>query len=120
MRHAMGRRWCSLLSALAVCFVVFGPAAKAATRHPDVASLNSNSQEVFAAAMERGDRAWDSASGLERAPLPTGADVHAQELAGHRMVKESIWYALGLLLRDAPRDRDRSATAIRAVLHEQY
>ena len=36
------------------------------------------------------------------------------------MVRESSWYALGLLLRDQPGDRQRAAEILDAVLKEQY
>jgi hypothetical protein len=36
------------------------------------------------------------------------------------MVRESAWYALGLLLRDQPGDRDRAAAILDTVLKEQY
>ena len=36
------------------------------------------------------------------------------------MVRESSWYALGLLLRDAPGDRQRAAEILDAVLKQQY
>lgn len=40
--------------------------------------------------------------------------------AGRYMVRESSWYALGLLFRDGPGDRQRAAGIIDAVLKEQY
>lgn len=36
------------------------------------------------------------------------------------MVRESTWYALGLLLRDGPGDRTRAAEILRVVLKQQY
>ena len=36
------------------------------------------------------------------------------------MVRESSWYALGLLLRDEPGDRQRAADILDAVLKQQY
>jgi hypothetical protein len=114
-----GRRRLMVILAIALA-IAAEPMAKAATRHRDVASLNQNSREIFATAMEWGDRAWESAASLEKAPTPAAGDVHAQEIAGHRMVRESGWYALGLLLRDQKGDRERAAAAIHAVLSQQY
>jgi hypothetical protein len=100
-----------LLFALAVLPAVARP------RHPDMASLSKNSREIFLTSMKLGDQYWDPQQSLTRAPVSVTADVHHQL---HFMVRESGWYALGLLLRDQPGDRDRAAQALRAVLKAQY
>jgi hypothetical protein len=56
------------------------------------------------------DRFWDGDAGLLR---------HPDEPARHA-VRESTWYALGLLQRDEPGDVDRARAALRAVLANQY
>jgi hypothetical protein len=92
--------------------------ATAATRHPHVDSLNPNSREIFATAMEWGDRYFDAASSLTEAPPSAVGDQHGS--GNHLLTKESAWYALGLLLRDATGDRSRAAGVIRAILKQQY
>jgi hypothetical protein len=91
--------------------------AVARPRHPDMASLGKNSSEIFLTSMKWGDQFWDSQTGLARAPVSVAA-AYSHPL--HFMVRESSWYALGLLLRDQPGDRDRAAQTLRAVLKEQY
>ena len=41
-------------------------------------------------------------------------------VSGHYMVRESSWYALGLLMRDQQGDRERAAEILDTVLKEQY
>jgi hypothetical protein len=95
--------------------------ALAKPRHPDVASLDKNSREIFLTAMRWGDESWDAQTMFLRAPQPFNAanpsETHA---TNHFLVRESSWYALGLLLRDRPGDRDRAAHILRAVLKQQY
>ena len=90
--------------------------------HPDVASLNKNSREIFHTAMRWGDDFWDPQTRFLRSPVSFNTSDPAVE--GHApnqfMVRESSWYALGLLLRNQPGDRDRAAAILRAVLQEQY
>jgi hypothetical protein len=90
--------------------------------HPDVASLNKNSREIFQTAMRWGDDSWDPQTEFLRSPAPFNTSDPAAEghSPNHFMVRESTWYALGLLLRDQRGDRDRAAAILRAVLKEQY
>jgi len=100
-----------LTSALAV-------SAFAAPRHPDVASLNKNSQEIFSVAMEWGDKYYDAQAKLCRMPpSPQFADLQSRQ---YLAVRESAWYALGLLLRDGTGDRERAAQILDVVLNNQY
>lgn len=94
-------------------------------RHENVASLDQNSHEIFVSAMQWGDRAWDAKTNLCAAPesprlMP--ANPHSTNLAAvdYHMVRESSAYALGLLLRDGPGDRERAAKTLDAVLNEQF
>ena len=97
---------------------VFSQAAGAAPRHPDVASLNKNSREIFETAMQWSDQYYDAQAKLCRAPLsPAYSDLR---LAPHLMVRESAWYAVGLLLRDGAGDRERATQILDVVLKAQY
>jgi hypothetical protein len=97
---------------------LFSQAAGAAPRHPDVASLNKNSREIFLTAMEWGDRYYDAQAKLCRAPLSPA--LSELRLVPHLMVRESAWYAVGLLLRDGAGDRERAAQILDVVLKAQY
>jgi hypothetical protein len=92
--------------------------APAAPRHPDVASLSKNSREIFHTAMEWGDRYYDGQAKLCRMPpSPAYAELRSSP---YLMVRESTWYALGLLLRDGPGDRERAGQILDVVLKAQY
>lgn len=56
------------------------------------------------------DRYWDDNASLLR--YPDDPTRHA--------VRESAWYALGLLVRDEPSDVDRARAAVRSVLDLQF
>lgn len=97
----------------------------AATRHANPDSLSKNAHEIFTVAMEWGDKYWDEKTHLCIEPpepdnLP--ANPHPDDVTGmtYYMVRESTWYALGLLLRDAPGDRARAAQIVDVVLGEQF
>jgi hypothetical protein len=101
-------------------------------RHPNIASLSKNSREIFQLAMQWGDRYWDPQTKFLRLPmssystgsiligLPGYSNPAGPATGGHFLVRDSSWYALGLLLRDQSGDRDRAAQILRAVLKEQY
>jgi hypothetical protein len=68
--------------------------------------------------MEWGDRYFDPQAALCRALLgPAHADLQVKP---YLMVRESAWYAVGLLLRDGPGDRQRAAQILNTVLKAQY
>ncbi|MGA3326052.1 MAG: hypothetical protein ABSF45_16390 [Terriglobia bacterium] len=101
-------------------------------RHPDVASLSKDSREIFDISMKWGDQYWDPETKF--LALPMSSYSASSSLAGltsqsnptapasgrHFLVRDSTWYAMGLLLRDQSGDRDRAAQILRAVLQEQY
>jgi hypothetical protein len=96
--------------------------AVAKPRHPNVASLSKNSREIYLTAMRWGDQSWDPETRFLRAPAPfntSNPEPAEGHTPNHFMVRESSWYALGLLLRDQPGDRDRAAQTLRAVLKQQ-
>jgi hypothetical protein len=119
------RKLVNVLLAVGLLFVSYCAGATAQTRHPDVASLSRNSREIFTTAMQWGDKSWDAKSSLCLAPdwpeqLPANPHAHEVRFAEYKMVRESSWYALGLLLRDGPGDRERAAKVIDAILNQQY
>lgn len=86
-------------------------------RHVKPASLDKNTRELFEESMDLDAQLWDPNVKLVHRPgylSSTGPRI------GSYMVRESSWYALGLLLRDAPGDRQRAAETLDAVLKEQY
>jgi hypothetical protein len=96
-------------------------------RHPNVNSLSKNSREIFLTSMEWGDKYWDAQAQLCRGPESIRTDGAETESAGARsqtrssfMVRDSVWYAVGLLLRDQPGDRERAAQILRVALKQQY
>ncbi|MCC6167334.1 MAG: hypothetical protein IT329_08915, partial [Caldilineaceae bacterium] len=60
------------------------------------------------------DQFWDARAGL----LALDPDDHGMET--RHSVRNSIWAALGLMLRDGPEDRARALATIAAVLDNQY
>ena len=66
-------------------------------------SLGPSERKWFAASMSSMDANWDEQTGI---------------MGGH--VRETAFYAVGLLLRDAPGDGDRAIKAIEAVVKSQH
>ena len=87
----------------------------AKARHLDVESLDPNSRALFRVSMRWGDESWDPQTKFLRAPqafsVASPGEAHAADghAPNHFLVRDSTWYALGLLLRDKPGDRDRAA-----------
>jgi hypothetical protein len=87
-----------------------------APRHVNLASTNTNTREIFQQSMGLDAQLWDNNVKLVHRPGFRSDVLHE----GSYMVRESSWYALGLLLRDAPGDRQRAADILDAVLKQQY
>lgn len=83
---------------------------------PDLSGLHPNARQVFLDSMSWGDRYWDSQEKLLRAESGTTAFGHPLRF----LVRESSWYALGLLLRNRQGDRERAIEILNAVLEQQY
>ena len=64
------------------------------------------------------DQAWDDDAGLLWNPPGAFSDV-AEPRSVH-LVRETGWYAIGLLRRSGPGDHQRAERALRAVLGHQY
>jgi hypothetical protein len=65
------------------------------------------------------DGCWDEAAGLFRMPDDSIYEHGQAGVPGH-LVRSTAWYALGLLLRDAPGDHARACRAIGTVLTYQF
>jgi hypothetical protein len=65
------------------------------------------------------DQTWDDDAGLLWNPPGAFDDVTDGPRTVH-LVRESAWYALGLLRRAGPGDRDRGQRVLGAVLDHQY
>src|ERR1700748_1948062 len=85
-------------------------------RHVTLASMDQNTHELFQESMDLDAQLFDEHVKLVHRP---GYQSGGPRLGGY-MVRESSWYALGLLLRDAVGDRQRAASILDAVLKEQY
>lgn len=95
------------------------PSSAATARNVSLAKINPNTRSIFDIAMKSMDDAWDSEAHLVR--TPGGFSGHSD--TGHRaryMVRETGNYALGLLMRDGPGDRERAMEGLNAVLKEQF
>jgi hypothetical protein len=90
--------------------------AKVTPRHVNPAAINKNTLEVFQESMALDAMFYDDNLKLVRSPYSRPNSART----GYHMVRESSWYALGLLLRDEPGDRQRAADIIDAVLKQQY
>jgi hypothetical protein len=85
-------------------------------RHMTVASMDKNTREIFQESMELDGQLFDENVKLVHRP---GSRAESPR-AGTYLVRESSWYALGLLLRDKVGDRQRAANILDAVLKQQY
>jgi hypothetical protein len=84
------------------------------TREPSFESLGQNSRELLEESMRLENAYWDNNAKLIENPRPQA--VHSSAY----LVRESSWYALALLLRDAPGDRQRAEEILTTVLDQQY
>jgi hypothetical protein len=83
-----------------------------------IAALDAYARDLLLSSMEWSDKYWDEGVGLLWAPANV-ADPHDATPAGSHMVRNTIWYALGLLMRNGEGDNERAAKAISAVLDYQ-
>ena len=90
--------------------------AKVTPRHVNPATMNKNTREVFQESMALDALFFDENVKLVKSPYSRQGSARS----GYHMVRESSWYALGLLLRDEPGDRQRAADILDAVLKQQY
>jgi hypothetical protein len=83
------------------------------TQHISVATMSANQRALFNSSMQLADQRYDPAAHLLR--TPTGRPDSPE-----RQVRESAWYAQGLIIRGTPEDRTRAAAILDAVLAQQY
>ncbi len=83
-----------------------------------LATLPPHARETALTALQWTDQYWDARSGFL---WDTRTDVGAQQgdARRHHAVRDTIWYAVGLMLRDQAGDRTRSLQAIAGVLSQQ-
>jgi len=84
-----------------------------------LADLDAPARDLAERSLDWLDRCWDAKVGLFRMPDDAlyedgraGMEVH--------LIRETAWYALGLLLRNAEGDRARATQAVGAVLAYQF
>ena len=114
---------------LALVFCCFGQGrALEGSHHASPASLDDVSRTQFQKMMDANEKLWDENTRLlhapgyvpgKRYPGSYQEDHHYFEKCCSK-VRETSQYALDLLYRDAPGDRQRAAEALNAVLKEQY
>src|SRR5579862_8996762 len=79
-----------------------------------LASLTPEERDTAVAALRWTDPFWDS-----RAGFLWDTRTQPGDKSRHHAVRDTVWYAVGLMLRDQPGDRERSIQAIQAVLGQQ-
>jgi hypothetical protein len=110
----MKRQFAIYLVFVLVC--VARSQAYANPRHVSPASMDKNTRELFQESMELDAQLYDDSVKLVHRP---GYQSSASRTRSY-LVRESSWYALGLLLRDGTGDRQRAADVLDAVLKQQY
>ena len=110
----MKRQYAIYLVLVLVC--VARSQASATPRHVSLASLDKNTRELFQESMELDAQLYDDSVKLVHRPGYQSSPSHTRSY----LVRESSWYALGLLLRDGTGDRQRAADILDAVLKQQY
>jgi hypothetical protein len=111
------KRWLGIGAALALVLTSMAQSqASTPPRHVDPAKMDTNTRDLFQESMYWDAHFWDESAKLVKSPYSSADAAHT----GQYMVRESSWYALGLLLRDAPGDRNRAADILNAVLKKQY
>jgi hypothetical protein len=87
--------------------------------HTHLADLNPPARDLAERSLAWLDRHWDASVGLFRMPDDALYEDGQAQAAVH-LVRETAWYALGLLLRNAAGDSARAVQAIDAVLTYQF
>jgi hypothetical protein len=84
-----------------------------------LADLDGPARDMAERSLDWLDRRWDAAAGLVRMP---GDALYEDDRAAAtvHLVRETAWYAVGLLMRDADGDRARAVRAASALLDYQF
>ena len=77
-------------------------------------SLDENARDLFVASMRWAENHWDDTAGL------LGDSGDAKLDARHHEIRGSVWYAFGLLMRNATDDVARAVRVIDTVLNYQF
>ncbi len=83
-----------------------------ASAAPSPGTSDSRPREMLLAALRFSDGYWDETVGLLRSPAPGETGLHR--------VRESAWYALGLLTRNGPGDEARAIRIVEHILDAQF
>lgn len=109
----MAKRFRAVPAFLIAALLAGGPQARGKT----LASLNPHSRELLLTSMAWMDRYWDERAGFLWSPEPKQPCRWAA--ARCHLVRETAWYAFGLLQRDQEGDRERASQALNALLEQQ-
>src|SRR3954451_15321061 len=85
----------------------------------NLADLDAPARDLAERSLDWLDRHWDASVGLFRMP-DDALYEDGQAGAAVHLVRETAWYALGLLLRDADGDDARAVQAVDALLAYQF
>lgn len=102
---------------IAILAFSIGVAVAAEPVPPQAFTLTPRARELLTASMAFSERNWDDRAAMVTSP--GGVDPSPEDPRQHR-VRETGWFALGLVLRDGPGDVARAARAIDAVLAQQF
>ena len=80
----------------------------------DYDSLDANARDLFTASLRWMENRWDDAAGLLR------DSDESKFAAPHHTVRDSVWYAFGLLMRNRPGDNVRAVRVMETVLSFQF
>jgi len=113
MRH-------KILAPLVIALVIaLRTEAAAVSSHVTPATMDANTRELFQESMTVGATFYD-----DSVKLLKSQQLFTRREGGPRgtyhMVRESSWYALGLIIHDQTGDRQRAAEILDAVLKQQY
>lgn len=81
--------------------------------------LAPHARDLALRSLEWMDGCWDDAAAMFREPVDVMYEAGRLGVPAH-LIRETSYYALGLLLRDGPGDRARAARAIEALLAYQH
>lgn len=87
--------------------------------HTHLADLDPSARDLAERSLAWLDRHWDASVGLFRMPDDALYEDGQAAVTVH-LVRETGWYALGLLLRNAAGDATRAARAVDALLAYQF